>query len=137
VRRTTATLAILLVASSLSACGENGAAANLGTKGKVQACTALTSVSAEVRELSSPNATVGGATTKLADIQQKLIDATNPTAGFTKSVLAPVTAAIDEASEQLQGVDLAKPLAEVADAADVQTKVPASFDSLTAALACK
>ena len=139
-RRTIATLAgllaVLLAAASLSACGGNDATANLDKNGKVQACTALKSVSAEVGELSAPNATVGGARTKLADITQKLTDATNPTAGFTATVLTPVTEAIDSASKQLKGVDPATPLSEVPGAADIQTKVPESFDRLTTALGC-
>jgi len=140
-RRTIATLAIFLAAAGLSAagltaCGENTATANLAKGGKEQACTALRSVSAEVAELAAPNATVGGAQTKLADIKQKLTDATDPTTGFTKSVLTPVTEAIDSASTTLKGADRANPLSEVPGAAEVQTKVPASFDSLSQSLGC-
>ena len=141
-RRTIATLAIFfapifLAALGLSACGGNKATANLTKGGKEQACTALKSVSAEVAELAAPNATVGGAQTKLADIKQKLTDATDPANGFTESVLTPVTEAIDSASKKLDGADRANPLSEVPGAAEVQTKVPASFDGLTQALGCR
>jgi len=136
VRRSAALLTALLAMSlGLAACGGN-VKVNFDKNGREKACTALGSVKAEVRELSDPNATVGAAQTRLADIEQKLTDATDTKTGFTKSVLAPVTKAIDAASEQLKGVDPAKPLSEVPGAADVQAKVQSSYDSLAKLFKC-
>lgn len=136
VRRTIATVTVLLAATvGLSACGGD-LKVNFDKNGKEKACTALNSVKAEVGELSAANATAGDAQTKLADIEQKLTDATDTKTGFTKSVLTPVTSAIDSASEKLQGVDPAKPLSEVPGAAEVQTKVQTAFDSLTKLFKC-
>jgi hypothetical protein len=137
VRRTIATVTVLLAATlGLTACGENGVNVNFDKNGKEKACTALNSVKAEVGELTDPNATVGAAQTRLADIEQKLTDATDTKTGFTKSVLAPVTGALDSASEQLKDVDPAKPLSEVPGGADVQTKVQSAYGSLTKLFKC-
>ena len=136
-RRTIATVTVLLAATlGLSACGENGVKVNFDKNGKEKACTALNSVKAEVGELTDANATVGSAQTRLADIEQKLTDATDTKTGFTKSVLAPVTGALDSASEQLKDVDPAQPLSEVPGAAELQTKVQTSYDGLTKLFKC-
>ena len=135
-RRTIATAAVLLAATvGLSACGGN-VKVNIDKNGKEKACTALNSVKAEVAEASGSTATVGDAQTKLADIEQKLTDATDTKTGFTKSVLSPLTKAIDTASEKLQGVDPAKPLSEVPGAADVEAKVQSAYDGLTKLFKC-
>ena len=135
-RRTIATITVLLAATvGLSACGGN-VKVNFDKNGKEKACTALNSVKAEVGELSASSATAGDAQTKLADIEQKLTDATDTKTGFTKSVLAPVTKAIDAASEKLKGVDPAKPLSEVPGASDVESKVQSAYDGLTKLFKC-
>jgi phosphoribosylformylglycinamidine (FGAM) synthase-like enzyme len=136
VRRTAALLtALLAMGLGLAACGGN-VKVNFDKNGREKACTALGSVKAEVGELSDPNATVGAAQTRLADVKQKLVDATDTKTGFTKSVLAPVTGALDAASEKLQDVDPAKPLAEVPGAAEAQSKVTAAFDSANKLFKC-
>lgn len=135
-RRTLATVTVLLAATAgLTACGGD-LKVNFDKNGKEKACTALNSVKAEVGELTDPNATVGSAQTRLADIEQKLTDATDTKTGFTKSVLAPVTSALDAASEQLKDVDPAKPLSEVPGGAEVQTKVQSAYAGLTKLFKC-
>ncbi|MFM7063383.1 MAG: hypothetical protein ACKO04_07810 [Actinomycetes bacterium] len=135
-RRPTAIVTVLLsTVLGLSACGGN-VQVNFDKNGREKACTALGSVSAEVGELSDPNATVGSAQTRLADVERKLVAATDTKTGFTKSVLAPVTKALDAASQQLEGLDPAKPLSEVPAAADVQTKVQTAFDSANKLFKC-
>lgn len=135
-RRTIATLTVLLAATvGLSACGGN-VKVNFDKNGKEKACTALNSVKAEVGELSTSSATVGDAQTKLADVQQKLTDATDTKTGFTTSVLAPVTKAIDAANEKLKGVDPSKTLADVPGASDVESKVQSAYDGLTKLFKC-
>ncbi len=135
-RRTAALVTVLLATSlGLAACGGN-VKVNFDKNGREKACTALGSVSAEVGELTDPDATVGAAQTRLADVERKLVAATDTKTGFTKSVLAPVTGALDSASEKLKDVDPATPVADVPGAAEAQAKVTSAFESANKLFKC-
>jgi hypothetical protein len=138
VRRTFTTLTVLLaVTVGMSACGDN-VKVNFDKNGKEKACTALSSVKAEVGEFTdgSTTTTAGDAQTKLTDINQKLTAATDTNTGFTKSILEPVTTALTTANDKLEGVDPSTPLSDVPGATDLQKNVQTAFNNLNSMFKC-
>ena len=138
-RRTTiltVVLAAVLTASvGLSACG-GGVKVNFDKNGKEKACSALSSVSDEVAAFTGGSTTVGDAQAKLTDIRTKLTSATDTKTGFTKSVLAPLTKALDAAEQKLSGVDASKSISDVPGVDAVEKGVDSAYSSLNKLFKC-
>ncbi len=133
-----ASAAVLVAASGVTACGEDGVKVSFDANGKAKACSALKSVDTEITELSGDKSslTVGDAQKKVDDISSKLKIATDSTTGFAKTVLAPINKALDAATKKLSTTDSTKSLSEVPGAADTISKVETAHGALTKTFKC-